>query len=240
MKSTKLFFTICLPLLMLFSACSQQKSLKVLVITGGHAYDTTDFVDLFLSLDNIDFDTVIQPHANRMIATGGAMEYDVLVFYDMWEEITQDQKAGYLSLLDSGKGMVFLHHALVSYQQWDEFESIVGGKFYSWKKEYNHEKPSGFKHDILIDVEVLDKHHPVTHNVKDFKIHDEGYTNISVLEDVTLLLENDHLACHPYTGWTHVYDQSKIVYLLHGHDRKAYENKSFRKILQNAIAFVAD
>jgi predicted oxidoreductase len=33
-------------------------------------------------------------------------------------------------MLEQGKGIVFLHHALASYREWAEYESITGGRFY--------------------------------------------------------------------------------------------------------------
>ena len=89
--------------------------LSLMVVAGGHGFDTLEFIEMFSDFSNFTFDTVMQPRANRMIAEGKADKYDVLVFYDMWPDLDSAAKAGYYRLLDRGKGMVFLHHSLVPF-----------------------------------------------------------------------------------------------------------------------------
>jgi uncharacterized protein len=48
------------------------------------------------------------------------LTYNVVVLYDMPAEITDTQRARFKSLFDHGIGLVVLHHALVSYQQWPD------------------------------------------------------------------------------------------------------------------------
>jgi len=108
---------------------------NILIITGGHEFEPS-FYEIFNSYTDVQYDTISQPHFNQMISSGLNDQYSTLVFYDMWQEINAEQKQIFLGLLDKGLGMVFLHHALVSYQHWDEFIKIVGGKYiesdWSW------------------------------------------------------------------------------------------------------------
>ena len=53
----------------------------------------------------------------------------MLVLYDMVRHITEKQKAALLTQLDRGVGLVVLHHALVSYPEWPEYERIIGGRY---------------------------------------------------------------------------------------------------------------
>ena len=85
------------------------------------------FIRYFDSYPDVKYDTVSQPRFNQMISSGMTDNYTALVFYDMWQEITEDQRKSFLELLKKGQGMVFLHHALVAYQHWDEFINIIGG-----------------------------------------------------------------------------------------------------------------
>src|SRR4030042_3297568 len=138
MKHTRHFFPSLISLIILAfilnlnSGCSDD--LDVLLVTGGHSFDTSEFFNLFMSYEKMSIDTISQPRANMLLEEMNNSEYDVIVFYDMWQDITEHQKEAFLKLLENGTGMVFLHHSLVSYQNWDEFKNIIGGKY--WQEEY--------------------------------------------------------------------------------------------------------
>ena len=225
--------------IIVFSCGRANEKIKALVITGGHAYDTAQFVDVFRSIENIDFDTMSQPAANSFIAAGGAGKYDVLVFYDMWQQVSPAEREAYRKLWEEGKGMVFLHHSLVSYKDWDEFGDAIGGRYRLPEDVTDTLQASGYRHDITLNVRVLDPTHPVTAGLADFTTVDEGYSNIEIKPSVHYLLETDHPDCSQYMGWANKYRNSRIVYLMQGHDAVAYENGSFKKLVSNAITWVA-
>jgi len=211
----------------------------ILVVTGGHAYDTTTFEQMFTDNKNLNVDFLSQPEANQAMENGRFGDYDAVIFYDMWQDITTDQKEAFINLTEQGVGLVFLHHSLVSYQDWDEFEKIIGGRYLQKGYVDDPSRASGFKHDIKMEVSVLDPDHPVTKNMTDFKILDEGYSNLKVNSFVNTLLTVDHPQCADKVAWTNKYNNSRIVYLLFGHDHKAYKDKNFQKLLLNAIEWIA-
>lgn len=229
--------------LLITISCSQQKTVpknKILVVTAGHEFESS-FYEIFDSFEDVQYDTISQPKFNKMIEGGIADQYDALVFYDMWQEINDIQKEAYVEILLKGKGVVFLHHSLVSYQHWDEFEKIVGGKYI--EKEFYDDpnlKGSTYAEGIDMDIKVVDKNHHVTRNVTDFSIHDEGYQNIKMSPGIHPLLSVSHPDCSPIIGWTNYYGNSSIVYLLLGHGSHAYENENYRKLIYNSINWVAD
>ena len=234
-------WTILLVLSLLLFSCNKKPDiLKVLVVSGGHDYDTIEFLEVFSSFEEIEFDTLIQPHANEIIAGGGVKKYDVLVFYDMWQPISEAEKQAYLDLWEAGKGMVFLHHSLANYPHWNEFTDAIGGRYHlDWVVE-DSSMASNYRHDIDLDVKIIDPGHPVTSGISDFSIHDEGYSNIGIKADLILMLSADHPDCAPYVGWSNEYMNSRIVYLMLGHDRIAYKNVSFVKLVENAIVWTAN
>jgi hypothetical protein len=130
---------------------------------------------------------------------------------------------------------VFLHHSLVSYQEWDEFENIIGGRYFLSGLEQDS---STYRHDVDIPVRVIHKDHPVTKGIDDFMIHDEVYGNFKVLPGVQALLSTTHPESGKIIGWTNIYGNSRIVYLQLGHDHYAYENPNYRRLLKQAITWV--
>ncbi len=47
-----------------------------------------------------------------------------------WPEISIPEKDAFIDLTRECTGLVFLHHSLVSYQTWDTFKFIIGGKYF--------------------------------------------------------------------------------------------------------------
>jgi uncharacterized protein len=211
---------------------------KILVITGGHDFEPS-FYQVFDSFEHVQYDTISQPDFNKKLCSGVADPYDALVFYDMWQDISEAEKTAFRALLERGKGMVFLHHSLVSYQHWDEFEKIIGGKYIE-KDFYSDPAMQGstYAEDITLAIKVVDNHHPVTKNVADFTIYDEGYQDIRINPDIHPLLSASHPDCASTVAWTNRYGNSKIVYLLLGHGHQAHENENYRKLVCNAIRWV--
>ena len=108
--------------------------------------------------------------------------------------------------------------------------------------EYNPDSAtwSDYQHGIDMDIQVLNRDHPITRGLHDFQIHDEGYSNLMVLEDVTPLIGTGHPACSPLVGWSGSMNNSTTVYLIFGHDKHAYQNTSFRHLLSNALSWLAE
>ncbi len=224
-------------LLASFLGCNRPVS--VLMVAGGHGFDTIEFFDLFNSLEGIEVDSVYYPEALEKLRAG-TDAYDVLVFYDYMPDLPLADSIVFRDLTREGKPMLFLHHALCSFQRWDGYKSMLGGKYVMAGPGVDSALFSDYKHDIDMEIEVVDSQHPVTRGMEDFTIHDEGYSNITLAEGITPLLKTDHSDSSPLMGWTLTSDQSTIVYLMPGHDRQAYENPAFRQLMQQSIGWLAD
>ncbi len=227
-------------LLLLFSSLisfETKAQKKIIVVTGGHDFEQEEYYQMFDSFEGLVYDTITQPKANELITSGDIRKYDCIVFYDMFQDITQDQKEGYIELLNQGIGMVFTHHALVSYQNWPEFEKIIGGKYYL---EPAPDHPaSTYRHDVDFVIKIANKNHPITKGMSDFEIHDEVYGDYSVGKHVNPLLKTNHPESTSTIGWYHQYKNSRIVYLQPGHDHYAYQNINYRLLLLRSIEWAS-
>ena len=207
-------------------------SIHALVITGGHGFQEEPFWEMFDSFENFSYDAATFPEAFKYLSIEGAKDYDTLVFYDMWQEITLEQQAAYQDLLNRGKPIVYLHHALISFQDWPEFRNVVGGY---WKPG-----EGTYKHDVQFTVQIAEPSHPVTEGLSDFEILDETYGNFSVDSDVHVLLKADHPDSSPVIGWAKMYKNTPLAYIQLGHDGLAYENPNYRKLVDQSIRWVVD
>ena len=230
---------ILLILLLAGLATSCQKKVSVLVITGGHAFDTTEFFEAFHSLNEIVFDSVAQPDAMKLLASDGVLDYDVVIFYDFIPDMALKDSSVFLNLTRKGQPMLFLHHSLCSFQHWNGFMHMVGGRYQTPGFGADSASWSDYKHDIELEVQVSASPHPVTKGIEAFTILDEGYSNVRYMPGITPLLETDHPYCSPVIGWANNHDQSTIVYLMLGHDKNAYSNQEFQQLLTNSIHWLS-
>lgn len=214
------------------------QTVNVMLVTGGHSYDTIQFFQLFDSIENIEYDHFAQPNANKAIAENTAMNYDVIVFYDMWQEISEKEKKAYMELTEKGMPMLFLHHSLVSYQHWPEFEKLRGGKYVERSADIPKAEQSTYKHDVWVNVDVVNPEHPVTKSFSDFRMFDEVYGNYRVSPGVKPLLKTDHPESTETIAWENKYNASNIVYLQPGHDYHAFESEEYRKLIAQAIHYI--
>jgi type 1 glutamine amidotransferase len=219
---------------------AQHKKIRALVITGGHGFEHKPFYTVFDSIPSLTYDTLVQPQANVLIASPEVKKYDVLVFYDLFDLITPAQQEAYISLLKKGASMIFLHHALVSYQNWPEFIKIVGGQYHINPVLVNGDTlKANYEHDVNIPVKVEDKKHPVTQGISDFEIVDEVYSDVEILQRVKPLLSTTHPKSMRYLAWINHYGNSDVICIQLGHGPSAYSNPNFRKLIQQAIEWSA-
>ena len=213
---------------------------KVLVVTGGHAFETAPFFKIFEENGDIVFTASKHEKEADVYERDDLLGYDVVVLYDMPKTINEKQKARFLSLFEKGTGLLVLHHALVSYQDWPEYERIVGGRYPEEKgKSGKVTEEVGYEHDVDIPVVIVEKKHPITAATPDFLIRDEIYWGFRVRPDVTPLISSTNPKSGKPLGWTREEGKSRIVYLQLGHGRTAFENPNYRRLVAASIRWVA-
>lgn len=234
---------ICVFLLVIFASLtlSAARPIRILVVTGGHGYKVEQFNQMFESLGpKITFQVAELPGAYEMFLPENRDKYDVLVFYHMWQKITDEQAKVFTECIQNGKPVVALHHSICAYDGWPGYWDIIGGKYFHAVttfrgKEY---QPCSYIHDLHFNVKVVNPKHPVTKGVADFEIFDETYKGYYVEEGVTPLLTTDEPSSTATIGWAKEFGKSKIVVLQSGHDAPTFENPNFRKLLKQAIVWV--
>ena len=223
------------------SAAAEAEKLKVLVVTGGHGFNQEPFFQMFKDNAAIAF-----THAEHAKTNATAYEredllsFTVVVLYDMPKEISEAQKAKFLSLFDQGIGLVVLHHALVSYQHWPDYERIIGGRYPEADGKGGVVTDQvGYEHDVEVPVVIVAKDHPVTAGLKDFTIHDEIYWGFRVRPDVTPLISTTHPKSGKPLAWTRAQGKSRVVFIQLGHGPEAFENPNYRRLVAQSIGWVA-
>lgn len=242
MKKTAISILVGLFALLLFSGLAfPVRKIRILVITGGHDYKVEDFNQMLNSLgDNITYQLAELPKAYEMFLPENRSKYDVLVFYHMWQQITDEQAKNFSECIIEGKPLVALHHSICAYDDWPEYFNIIGGKYFHKPtivngKEY---QACSYIHDLHFKVKITDSMHPVTKNIKDFEIFDETYNGYYVEKGVIPLLSTDEQTSNPIIGWTKQYGKAKVVTIQSGHDAPTFKNPNYRMLLKQSIEWV--
>ncbi len=254
--------------------------LKLLVAVRGHPFDRTAFDALFQGMAGITATMVDQPAAAQLMNPEGMAPYDALVLYDMPGldfDATADKpgyvdpghalRRGFCALLEQGKGIVALHHALAGWPAWPAYAEALGGAFlYRPGPSRGVARPdSGYRHAVDYTAEVVAPAHPVMVGIPaQFPMTDELYLAEIFESDVTPLLRarhdfvrdgfysstaamegrmfsNDgwaHEDGSPLIGWTRRAVNSPLVYLQPGDDQKTYDNPVYQRLVENAIRWV--
>jgi type 1 glutamine amidotransferase len=242
MKKFRLLLVLILATILKLSASEPPAGkIRILVITGGHDYQKEQFNEMLGSLgENITFQIAELPAAYEMFLPQNRDKYDVLVFYHMWQEITDEQAKVFSECIRNGKPLVVLHHSICAYDDWPEYINIIGGKYFHKPAVVNgKEYPAcSYIHDVHFKVKIADKKHPVTAGISDFQIFDETYKGYYVEPGVTTLLETDEQSSNPVIGWAKKYGKARVVTLQSGHDVPTFMNPDFRKLLKQSIVWV--
>ena len=173
-------------LLASLSLPAQTPEPRLLVVTGGHAYETS----FYYIFEGMKWDHA----ATNEIAFKNDIrkKYDVVLLYDMHQTISDRAKKNLQAFVESGKGVVVLHHAICGYSDWEWWwRDVMGGRYVS-KAEPNI-PASSWKHDQEMLVTPVTRH-PVVENVGPLRLNDETYSNVWVSKDVKVLMTSAQAA----------------------------------------------
>jgi type 1 glutamine amidotransferase len=225
----------------LYPATPPSKPIRILVITGGHDYKIDQFNQMLSSLGkNITYQIAELPAAYDMFLPENRNKYDVLVFYHMWQKITDGQANVLANCIREGKPLVALHHSICAYDDWPEYTNIIGGRYFHKLSIINGKEypASSYIHDLHFKVRIVNPQNPVTTGLTDFEIFDETYKGFYVEDGVTPLLTTDETTSTSIIGWSKTYGKARVVTLQSGHDVPTFENPNYRKLLKQAIEWV--
>jgi type 1 glutamine amidotransferase len=217
------------------------KPLRLLIVTGGHDFERDSFFRMFDSFEGTEWREVQHPAANDMYAPEHRDEYDVVVCYDMPNAISDQQKKWMMETFRAGKPWVVMHHAMASYPGWPEFARMIGGKYLLSPETIDGKdmKPSTYRHDVMMDIEIADKDHPITRGMENYSIEDEVYGGFYVSPEVHVLLTTDHPESSKSVAWTTSYGKGRVVFIQGGHGPTAFDNDVFRGLVERSILWAA-
>jgi len=221
---------------------NKSDSIKLLVVTGGptfrHQVDLvpTSFYTLFMGYDNLIWDHATYDEA--AFQTKRLDNYDVILMYNRSDSLSDESEQNLKKYLESGKGMIVLHHALGSYNNWEWWwKEVVGGKYQM--KESNKFPKSDYKLGELINM-IPQKDHAITNKVNSFSFVDETYKDLWISKEVEILYRTDNPNSDGPTMWISPYKNSKVVVIQPGHANTAHLDKNYKSLVYQAILWASD
>ncbi|MBI2689400.1 MAG: ThuA domain-containing protein [Acidobacteria bacterium] len=207
--------------------------LRVRLVTGGHSHDP-EFYSVFMGDPRIK--VTVEPHPNAY--RGSRDRIDVLVLYDMIKAAGAPAREWLRAWVESGKGLVVLHHAICSFEDWEWWgDEVVGARYLN--SPSRGMPPSTFFHDLELDIQVVKKH-PVTAGVDNFHILDETYKGMWFAPKLELLLTTKHEKGDGPIGWIGPSKNARVVVLQGGHDKNAHLHASWQRLVRNAILWAGN
>jgi type 1 glutamine amidotransferase len=208
-------------------------AVRVLVLTAGHDHEPS----FYSFLDNDPRLTVTVDPTGDLFQSDLRKRFDVVLFYNMKDDFDEVRRGHLREFVESGKGIVLVHHSIASFQSWEWWwKEVAGGKYFE-KPDATH-GASTYRHDIEITaIPVTD--HPITKGIGPMQLHDEGYRNMWISPDVTVLYKAQHPDADPPLAWVSAYQKSRVVYIQPGHGKPAHDNPQWRSLVRNAIFWTA-
>jgi type 1 glutamine amidotransferase len=201
----------------------------VCLITGGHPHDLA-FYSIF---QNQGWRVTVNGHPSAFRGTS-LKSCDALVLYDMADTDEPERRQQLKDFVESGRGVVILHHALVSNQDWPWWsEQVVGGLY---RLKPSGESPaSTYKYGVSLPIQNVGPRHPVTAGVDHFEIVDEAYNHVWHAPGITVLLETKSPENQKPIAWLSPTAKFRVVYLQLGHGPEVHVHPIYQRLVRNAV-----
>ena len=235
------------------------KPLSVAVLTGGHKFHVRPFIDFFNGLDGVNayvfhfndwltpsgiddhpwFAKTLEPFGTKTLHQEVRDSFDVTLFYTMLRgPLVGEAKACVDHLVESGKPMFVMHHALLNWQDscWGEIIGIAGERRMR-DADYGGPLPGIWFGTYPIEV---NPDHPASDGLADFEIEDETYSLPDCDDECDVLLTTTNERSMRTIAWSRTHGDSRVFCTEMGHDPRSWRNPTFRTLVQNGLRWCAD
>jgi uncharacterized protein len=162
--------------------------------------------------------------------------YD-LIFLDYYNAqsptLSPTAKENLLSFVSGGKGFALCHLSSASFKEWPEFRQLCGR---CWVMGTSGHGPRG-----VFKARIAKKDSPITQGLEDFEADDELYAKLQGDAPINVLVEADSDWSHKTEPlvFTLEYGKGRVFHATFGHDGKAMENPTVRKLIQRGCEWAA-
>lgn len=192
--------------------------LRALLVTGTHPYPT----GLYAALEG--YDDLVWEHA--ALAPGMKGRYDVAVIGEIPGKISEAEKKALREFVETGGGVVALHHAAADEAKWAWWhEEAIGARYKAGSKP----QPA----EML--VRAAAPGHPMLKKVAPLIVKDEAYQEMWFSPGVKVLMRSSGGPA-VVTG---PHRTARVVYIQPGQNDATLRHPAYRKLLRQAILWAA-
>ncbi len=189
------------------STNSDDGSLDVLVLTGGHRLDLDALFEMMSAICDRRgwrWAHARQPSAQDWLVPSMVGRWDAVLAHDIPglrlrrgvapapDGPTVGVRRAMSELLRRGQGLVVTHHALAAWPAWEGWAEALGGRFhYAPARLRGRDWPSSGTRVATHTARVVARDHPVCAGIADFTLADELYCCPVFEDDVVPLLRTD-------------------------------------------------
>ena len=209
------------------SAAAADK-MKVLLVGGRGSHDWHGFHDTIAPvLEKAgDFELKLTPNVDDLRAKN-LSNYRVILFYGPGGNFSDRAQEQDLHHFVKNGGSLVGVHATDAFKKSDVYWRLLGGRFTTHRGGEFY-------------LRIMDKQHPVTAPLDDFKIHDETYANeyhpdfkLHSLGRIARGQEQQSMV------WVQNYGKGRVFNTTLGHDDKAWRNQHFQRLVLRGLYWAA-
>ncbi len=154
-------------------------------------------------------------------------EYDVLLaLLRLGPEATTEEERALTGFVARGGGLLGVHNSNIFPEERQSLHDLWGARF------ARHPPYQPFT------VRIVDRDHPITHDINDFQVSDELYVLDRRPLDAHVLAVADHEGQPQPMAYTKPYGRGAIFYCALGHDPAAWDHPAFRQLLVGGVRWL--
>lgn len=228
------------------SLANETEPLKVLIQGGGTHHNFGQNSGIFIDAMRKDGAILADYSENpESLRYENLKEYDALLLYACdyyqhmgYEKYTPDFiPPGLEKFVEEGGGLVAVHSAIATYQDWSGFEDLIGG-VWVWGTS---------SHDAyqVMKSEVVNPDHPIVKGIPaQFEFADEFYHTLRVHPDSRILIEGIHekngeTVREPLAWVAKDTPEERVAVILYGHDHVSWSHDAVQTMLKQALLWSA-
>ncbi len=202
---------------------------RILLLAGGRAHDFRTNSELLIEHlrqgdveGSAEWQVQYTEDRDRLLAES-LEEYDLVIVYVQLLRLTPGQAEGLAEFVEAGGGLVGMHSTGLSFGQNERFRELLGG-FVDRLMPYG-----------TVQVNV-NQDHPVTSAIEEFQISDEIFlTQYQDSVEILMTAEAESPDEEAAVAWVKDYGDGRVFYTTLGHDKGAFEDPHFLRLVTNAV-----
>jgi len=219
------------------------KSPRILILTGSNNHDWESTTAELIRLYEASGFTSITVIKDPLQLVDKLQEGDVLVSnWNAWPQVTGRQwgrrsEKAFIKFMRKGGGLVLLHAASATLQDWPEFQQMAGA---TWKLDQ-----TGHGRIHTFQVVMADSTHPVTNGMGPFMITDELWHKMALQPNIQVLCRAFSSPEYKGSGqWEPValvthFGKGRCFYSILGHDVQAMSSPGWQKLMLRGTEWAA-